>query len=99
MYYTPGININDYTHLEYHHKQLGFKGYGDFIDQGYDAMDNSNERVDRVARIMNEMQKPSRSEWKAMMLIADYNFKHLHDVHIPRLQQSFIDCVEKLMQQ
>ena len=52
-----------------------------------------------VARVISEMKKPTRSEWKAMMLIADYNFKHLHDVHIPKLKQSFIDCVEKLMNQ
>jgi hypothetical protein len=99
MYFTPGININDYTHLEYHHKNLGFKDYSKYIDQGYDTMLDRNERVDRVARIMYEMQKPTRTEWSEMMSIADYNFKHLHDVHIPRLQQSFIDCVEKLMQQ
>ena len=99
MYYTPGININDYTHLEHHHKQLGFKDYGDFIDQSYDIQTDRNVTADMVARVISNMQKPDRSEWKAMMLIADYNFKHLHDVHIPRLKQSFIDCVEKLMNQ
>lgn len=99
LYYTPGININDYTHLEYHHKNLGFKDYSDFIDQTYDIQKDRNVTADMVAKLISEMQKPTRSEWKAMMLIADYNFKHLHDVHIPRLKQSFIDCVEKLMQQ
>ena len=99
LYYTPGININDYTHLEYHHKNLGFKDYGDFIDQTYDIQKDRNVTADMVAKLISEMQKPTRSEWKAMMLIADYNFKHLHDVHIPRLKQSFIDCIEKLMQQ
>jgi len=99
MYYTPGINLNDYTHLEYHHKNLGFKDYGDFIDQTYDIQLDRNYRVDRVATVINEMPKPTRSDWKAMMLIADYNFNHLHDVHIPRLKQSFVDCVQKLMEQ
>jgi hypothetical protein len=98
LYYTPGINTNEYTRLEEHILDMGFKSY-DFIDKGYDIDEDKCRTADFIACRISELEKPSRSEWNAMMEIAEYNYNHLFNEHLPRLEQSFLNCIEQLLEQ
>lgn len=99
LYYTPGININEYTGLEQHHKDLGFKGYDAFWDHSYDSIDNYWDRIDAVAEVIKNMQNPTEAEWKQMMEIAEYNYNHFYDTHIPSLVLSLRESIQNLLDQ
>lgn len=99
MYYTPGININEYTGLEQHAKDLGFKGYEQFWDQSYDTTKDHYERINAVVDVIKNMQDPTEAEWKQMMDIAEYNYNHFYKKHIPSLAKSLQESIQNLLDQ
>lgn len=99
LYLTPGININEYTGLEQHHKNLGFLGYDNFWDHSYDSCTNQLERVKMVADIVKHAQPPTKTEWKEMCNIAQYNRNHFFKYHIPKLRQSLKDTLQNIVNQ
>ncbi len=98
LYFTPGINTNEYTRLEQHILNMGFKPY-DIIDKDYDIDEDKCRTADKIALGISQLEKPSRSEWNAMMEIAEFNYNHLFNEHLPRLEQSFLNCIEQLLEQ
>jgi hypothetical protein len=99
MFYTPGININEYTGLEQHHKDLGFKGYDKFWDHSYDTIENHYERINAVVDVIKNMKDPTESEWQEMMEIAEYNYNHLFNHHIPTLSKKLRHAIVCLINQ
>ena len=99
MYYTPGININEYTGLEQHAKDLGFKGYEQFWDHSYDTIDDHYERINAVVDVIKNMKNPTEAEWKQMMEIAEYNYNHFFQKHIPSIAQSLRESIQNLLDQ
>jgi len=98
LYYTPGINTNEYTRLEKHIDNLGFKSYDVFAKE-YDITESRHKTADIIGRLISDLEKPTRTEWNAMMEVADFNYNHLFKEHLPRLEESFITSITELLEQ
>lgn len=99
LYLTPGININEYTGLEQHHKDLGFKGYDKFWDHSYDSIEDPFEKVIKVTDVIKSLKKPTIAEWSEMCDIAKYNKNYFITQHIPSLKQSLNSVFQQILAQ
>lgn len=69
-------------------RDLGFRTFGDIIDESFDAIEDAAERLDRVAMLVTDICKSGPLEFMlACQDICKYNQQHLLSLKKPLLDQ------------
>ena len=62
-------------------RNLGFQTFDSLIDESFDSIDNSQERMDRIAAVVNDLcQQDLTSFMQASESICKYNQQHLQQL-------------------
>jgi hypothetical protein len=82
-------------------KNLGFKTFGNIIDERFDEIDNGQERIERVSQVIIDLCKQDLDSFlDAVKEVCYYNQKHMENVYLKsqkEFPQRFIDFVGKYM--
>lgn len=71
--------------------RLGFKSFGHVIDESFDAVDNNNDRLERIAQIVEDLCQQNLAEFLAeCYTVCKYNQQHLAEMSIC-VRQEFPD--------
>lgn len=72
-------------------RNLGFRTFGHLIDESFDVIDNHQARVDRIAKVVDDLcRQDLRSFLAAAKETCKYNQQHLLEI-IPKIRQEFPD--------
>ena len=63
-------------------KQLGFKTFGDFVDESYDKCGNTQQRIDLIAQQVKMLTlEQSNKFYNSTRQICQHNLDHLYYLH------------------
>ena len=69
--------------------QLGFKTFGHIIDESFDLIDNDQDRVERIAQVVNDLcQQDLASFLKECYNVCKYNQQLLAEIS-PKIRNEF----------
>jgi hypothetical protein len=72
-------------------RNLGFKTFDSLIDESFDSIDNSQDRMDRIAAVVNDLcQQNLTSFMQASKSICKYNQQHLQHLS-SKIKSEFAD--------
>lgn len=79
--------------------RLGFQTFGHLIDESFDSIDNSQDRVDRIVEIVTDLcQQDLASFLKECYNVCKYNQQHLAELRTQE-RQEFPDRFHKFIKQ
>lgn len=80
-------------------RNLGFQTFGNLIDESFDLIENNDDRLERVAKIVEDLCKQDLASFlKECYNVCKYNQQHLADLS-PRVWQEFPDRFFRFIKQ
>ena len=77
----------------------GFQTYHTLIDESFDQIDNNQDRLDRIADVVQDLCASDLDEFLvAAQAISKYNQQHMAELG-PRIRQEFPDRFWRFLQQ
>ena len=62
---------------------LGFRSFGHLIDESFDQIVNSQDRVERIAQVVEDLCRQDLAEFlKECYTVCKYNQQHLEDMRL-----------------
>lgn len=78
----PWIAVSNAGYYRDMHR-LGFKSFGDLIDESFDQIEDSQKRIERIAEVVTDLCSQNLDEFLAVAQnICKYNQQHLADMRL-----------------
>jgi hypothetical protein len=72
--------------------RLGFKTFGHVIDESFDSIEHSQDRIERISQVVEDLcQQDLASFLKECYTVCKYNQQHLAEMRL-KVRQEFPDC-------